>query len=85
MEKALRVCSIHSNKVRYNLLFREIEEGTIEFCESRGIGIIVHSPLAKGLLTGRYRPGSTFPSDDERRGSRLPGELFERHCRKQRN
>ena len=83
LEKAMRVCPIHSNQVRYSLLFREIEEGTLEFCENRDIGIIVHSPLAKGLLTGRYRPGSTFPSDDERSGfPDFQGAIFARHLSK---
>jgi aryl-alcohol dehydrogenase-like predicted oxidoreductase len=68
LERALTVCPIQSNQVRYSMLFREIEGGTTAFCERYGIGIIVHSPLAKGLLTGRYTPSSTFPRDDERSG-----------------
>jgi aryl-alcohol dehydrogenase-like predicted oxidoreductase len=80
LERALRVCPIQSNQVRYSLLFREIEGGTLEFCEDHGIGIIVHSPLAKGLLTGRYTPDSAFPADDERSGfPDFRGALFARH------
>jgi aryl-alcohol dehydrogenase-like predicted oxidoreductase len=48
-----------------------------------GIGIIVHSPLAKGLLTVRYTPESTFPPDDERSGfPDFQGSLFARHLLK---
>jgi len=80
MERAMRICPIHSNQVRYSMLFREIEAGTAGFCEKHGIGIIVHSPLAKGLLTGRYAPESTFPADDERSGfPDFQGSLFARH------
>ncbi len=80
MEKALAVCPIHSNQVRYSLFFRDIEKGTIDYCEKHGIGIIVHSPLAKGLLTGRYSPGHTFATDDERSGfPDFQGELFAQH------
>lgn len=83
MERALRVCPIACNQVRYSLLFREIETGSVDFCKEHGIGIIVHSPLAKGLLTGRYAPESTFPPDDERSGfPDFQGELFARHLLK---
>ncbi len=83
MEKALKVCPIQSNQVRYSLLFRESEAGTLEFCESRGIGVVVHSPLAKGLLTGRYTHDSVFPADDERFGFvDFKGSLFSRHLAK---
>jgi aryl-alcohol dehydrogenase-like predicted oxidoreductase len=80
MERALKVCPISANQVRYSLLFRQIEEGTVEFCERNGIGIIVHSPLAKGLLTGRYTPATTFPADDERSGfADFKGKTFAAH------
>ena len=35
-------------------------------CREHGIGVIVHSPLAKGLLTGKYAPDHKFPEGDER-------------------
>jgi aryl-alcohol dehydrogenase-like predicted oxidoreductase len=45
---------------------REIEKGSFAFCDLEGIGILVHSPLAKGLLTGKYKKESNFSNDDER-------------------
>jgi aryl-alcohol dehydrogenase-like predicted oxidoreductase len=83
MTRAMKVCPIASNQVRYSLLFREIESGTVDFCREHGIGIIVHSPLAKGLLTGRYARSTTFPPDDERSGfPDFQGDLFARHLGK---
>ncbi|HUJ73828.1 MAG TPA: aldo/keto reductase, partial [bacterium] len=83
MERALEVAPIQSNQVRYNMFFRDIEDGTIEYCEKHGIGIIVHSPLAKGLLTGAYTADSRFPPDDERSGFRdFSGPIFEMHLEK---
>ena len=80
MEKAMRVCPIQSNQVRYSLLFRDIEKWTVDFCREHGVGIIVHSPLAKGLLTGRYTSASTFPPDDERSGfADFKGTVFAEH------
>jgi aryl-alcohol dehydrogenase-like predicted oxidoreductase len=56
----------HSLQPRYNLLDRDVEAAILPYCERQGIGVLAHSPLAKGLLTGRYRAGHVFPPDDER-------------------
>jgi aryl-alcohol dehydrogenase-like predicted oxidoreductase len=84
LERVIAVCPIVSNQVKYSLLFRDIErDGTIAWCGRHGIGIIVHSPLAKGLLTGKYAPGSTFPTDDERSGfPDFQGNRFAGHLEK---
>jgi aryl-alcohol dehydrogenase-like predicted oxidoreductase len=80
MRQALKVARFHSSQPRYNLFDREIEAEDIPFCAEHGIGILVHSPLAKGLLTGKYRPGYQFPADDERsQFSRFQGETFNRY------
>lgn len=41
----------------YNLLERYIEEEVMPICQREGIGQVVFSPLAQGVLTGKYRPG----------------------------
>ena len=80
MAQALQTAPFHSNQPRYNLFDRDIEAEDMPFCRRQGIGILAHSPLAKGLLTGRYRPGHSFPDGDERAGfPRFQGELFERY------
>ena len=77
MEEALTTTRLHTHQPRYNMLDRRIEAEVLPFCERNGIGIMAHSPLAKGLLTGRYRVGHKFPEDDERsRLSRFRGEPF---------
>ena len=56
-EKALRArgYSLASNQVRYNLLNRTIENnGILEAAKELGISIIAYSPLAQGLLGGKY-------------------------------
>jgi aryl-alcohol dehydrogenase-like predicted oxidoreductase len=80
MAQALRTARYHSNQVRYNLFDRGIEGEDAAFCGREGIGVLVHSPLAKGLLTGKYAPGHRFPEDDERsRFARFQGEAFDRY------
>jgi aryl-alcohol dehydrogenase-like predicted oxidoreductase len=68
MRQALAICPIQSLQPQYSLLDRHIEDEILPFCEREGIGILPHSPLAKGLLTGKYRPGHRFPDGDERVG-----------------
>jgi aryl-alcohol dehydrogenase-like predicted oxidoreductase len=53
----------------YSLLEREIEDDVVPVCERLGIGIVPFYPLARGLLTGKYRRGEQAPPD-----SRLSGE-----------
>ncbi|HVC13883.1 MAG TPA: aldo/keto reductase family protein [Acidimicrobiales bacterium] len=50
-----------SNQPEYSLLWRVIESEVVPLCEREGIGQIVWSPLAQGILTGKYHPGETPP------------------------
>jgi aryl-alcohol dehydrogenase-like predicted oxidoreductase len=71
-------CQFQSLQPVYNLFDRHVEQSILPYCRSHGIGVLAHSPLAKGLLTGRYRPGHVFAADDER--SQMPrfrGEQFD--------
>lgn len=55
---------------RYNLFERTIEHGLTEVLEQEGLGAIVFSPLAQGLLTGRYLNG--IPEDSRAHRSDSP-------------
>jgi aryl-alcohol dehydrogenase-like predicted oxidoreductase len=50
-----------SNQPQYSMLWRVIEAEVIPACDREGIGQIVWSPIAQGVLTGKYRPGQTPP------------------------
>ncbi|MFN6483960.1 MULTISPECIES: aldo/keto reductase family protein [unclassified Nostoc] len=52
---------IASDQPRYNMLDRTIEKEVLPLCRREGIGIINYSPLAQGLLTGKYKPGQSLP------------------------
>ncbi|HRJ99658.1 MAG TPA: aldo/keto reductase family protein [Ignavibacteria bacterium] len=44
-----------SNQPQYSLLYRDIENnGVMDYCKKNGIGLVVWSPLAQGVLTGKY-------------------------------
>lgn len=53
---------IVSNQVRYNLLQRDIEAEILPYCREQGITVIAYSPLAQGLLSGKY-DRAHLPSD----------------------
>jgi len=48
-----------SSQPRYSLVDRHVEDGHIAFCREQGIGMIVYSPLAQGVLTNKYAGGAT--------------------------
>ena len=81
MEEAYDIAPFHSSQPRYNLVHRRIEAEDLPYCERKGIGNLAHSPLGKGLLTGRYSPGHVFPEGDERSTMpRFQGQLFADYC-----
>jgi aryl-alcohol dehydrogenase-like predicted oxidoreductase len=45
----------------YSILNRSIEQEVLPVCQKYGMGALVWSPLAKGMLTGRYRKGHALP------------------------
>ncbi|MGZ5417425.1 MAG: aldo/keto reductase family protein [Nocardioides sp.] len=51
-----------SNQPQYNMLWRVIEPEVVPTCEELGIGQIVWSPIAQGVLTGKYKPGEPHPA-----------------------
>lgn len=51
-----------SNQPQYNMLWRVIDEEIVPACEELGISQIVWSPLAQGVLTGKYSPGKEAPA-----------------------
>jgi L-glyceraldehyde 3-phosphate reductase len=52
----------------YHMFRRHIEQEILPLCRREGIGIVAFSPLAGGLLTGKYRPGQPPPPDSRAAG-----------------
>lgn len=50
------------NQPVYNMLERKIEPEILPLCRREGIGLVVFSPLAQGMLTGKYKPGQPAPA-----------------------
>lgn len=58
-----------SNQVPYSMVNRKIEKDVVPFCIEKNIGILAYSPLQRGLLTGKIKPGHTFNEGDNRPSS----------------
>jgi aryl-alcohol dehydrogenase-like predicted oxidoreductase len=62
-----------SNQPQYSMLWRVIEAEVVPTSEELGIGQVVFSPIAQGVLTGKYRPGQPAPegsrATDEKSGA----------------
>ena len=52
-----------SSQPQYSMLWRAPEAEVFPLCAEHGISHIVWSPLAQGVLTGKYRPGQAYPED----------------------
>jgi aryl-alcohol dehydrogenase-like predicted oxidoreductase len=66
IEAALAIPGVErfvSSQPQYSLLHRGPERALIPLCARSGISQIVWSPLAQGVLTGKYRPGQPVPAD----------------------
>jgi aryl-alcohol dehydrogenase-like predicted oxidoreductase len=51
-----------SSQPQYSMLWRVIESQVVPACEREGISQIVWSPIAQGVLTGKYKPGAELPA-----------------------
>jgi aryl-alcohol dehydrogenase-like predicted oxidoreductase len=70
LKRAKKIAPITSLQPPYSLIHREVEEDILPYCLREGIGVIVYSPMASGLLTGAMSRDriSKLPTDDWRKG-----------------
>jgi aryl-alcohol dehydrogenase-like predicted oxidoreductase len=68
LQAAKPLAGIVSHQPQYNLLDREIEKDALPWCLRENVGVIVYSPMARGLLTGKYDAAHRFPANDHRAG-----------------
>jgi aryl-alcohol dehydrogenase-like predicted oxidoreductase len=79
----------------YNIMNRDIEVELLPMCAEYGLGVVSYSPLARGILTGKYQPGQSYPegsrasrNDKRMKEAELRGESIElaqrlaAHCNK---
>jgi aryl-alcohol dehydrogenase-like predicted oxidoreductase len=71
LRRAQAIAPVETLQPPYSLLDREAEKEILPFCESEDIGVIVYSPMASGLLTGKMTREriESLPDDDWRKRS----------------
>jgi aryl-alcohol dehydrogenase-like predicted oxidoreductase len=79
LEEASQYGRIDSLQPPYSLFWRSVEKDAMPYCIENQISIIAYSPLAQGLLTGKFGFGHKFDPEDNRAKNKLfQGENFER-------
>ncbi len=66
LKKAITIMPVATNQVAYSMVNRNIEKDLVPYCLENGIGILPHTSLQKGLLTGKIKPGHPFGEGDHR-------------------
>lgn len=74
MKSAEKVISLVSNQVPYSMVNRQIEEVVIPYCLANKKSILAYSPMERGLLTGKMKPGHQFAEGDHRASVRFFAE-----------
>lgn len=66
MREAASYINLVSDQVPYSMVRRDIEADLIPYCIEHEKAILAYSPLQRGLLTGKMKPGHQFAPDDNR-------------------
>lgn len=62
---------IESLQPPYSLFWRSVEKEAAPYCQAQGMTVLAYSPMAQGLLTGKFGPDHRFEKGDHRSGNRL--------------
>jgi aryl-alcohol dehydrogenase-like predicted oxidoreductase len=69
MKEAEKTIQLTSNQVPFSMVNRGIEKDVVPYARKNNIAIIAYSPLQRGLLTGKIKPGHRFSEGDTREGN----------------
>jgi aryl-alcohol dehydrogenase-like predicted oxidoreductase len=69
MTRAHTACPLATSQPPYSMVLRDAEKDVIPWCRDNNVGVIVYSPLQRGLLTGKIKPGHVFAEGDHRAGN----------------
>lgn len=69
IKRVQKIAPVASLQPPYNMLHREVEDELLGYCAENNIGVIVYSPMCRGLLTGKFSQErlAGLPLDDHRR------------------
>ncbi len=69
IKRVRKIAPVASLQPPYNMLHREVEDELLNYCAENNIGVVVYSPMCRGLLTGKFSQErlAGLPLDDHRR------------------
>ncbi|MFQ5809255.1 MAG: aldo/keto reductase [Armatimonadota bacterium] len=79
LREALDTARIETSQPPFNVFWREIDDDHLPFCREKNIAVLPYSPLAQGLLAGRFRTPEDIP-DDIRSENKLMAEGVFEQC-----
>jgi aryl-alcohol dehydrogenase-like predicted oxidoreductase len=71
VEEAAKFGRVDSLQPPFSLFWRHVEENTMAYCIDNNISILAYSPMAQGLLTGKFGPDHEFQKGDHRSKNKL--------------
>jgi aryl-alcohol dehydrogenase-like predicted oxidoreductase len=71
IEEAAPFGTIDSLQPPYSLFWRQAEKDALPYCAANGVTVLAYSPMAQGILAGRFGPRPEFAKGDHRKGHRL--------------
>jgi myo-inositol catabolism protein IolS len=77
MQQAVATAKIDTCQPPYNVFWRQFDADVLPFCRENGIAVIPYSPLAQGLLTGKFQDRSTIPADIRSHSKLFAEGIFE--------
>lgn len=71
LKSICKIGPVESLQPPYSLLWRHVETNTLAWCQENRVTILAYSPMAQGLLTGKFGPDHQFENGDHRSSNRL--------------
>lgn len=77
MEQAVATAKIDTCQPPFNVFWRQIDDDVLPFCREHSIAVLPYSPLAQGLLTGKFRSRADIPDDIRAKNKLFAEGIFE--------
>jgi aryl-alcohol dehydrogenase-like predicted oxidoreductase len=71
MAEAEKAVKLVSNQIPFSMVNRKVEDETVPYCIANNKSVLAYSPLERGLLTGKIKPGQKFQEGDHRSTNRF--------------
>lgn len=68
MQEASEYINLVSNQIKYSMIERDIEQELVPYLIENNQSVLAYSPMERGLLTGKMKPGHKFAEGDHRAG-----------------